>query len=153
MISEPLQLQFDVACAAEHAFEVWTSRTAMWWPVDHTFSEEKNLEIIFERHAGGRIFERTTSGTEHEWGEILVWDPPRRFSYLWFLGAQPADATEVEITFVDRGPNAAQIRIEHRGWERLGAQAAERREGNHRGWDALMLPFIRACAATAGGVH
>jgi hypothetical protein len=36
---EPLHLSFTVDCPAEHAFAVWT----------------------------GRIFERTSTGTEHDW--------------------------------------------------------------------------------------
>jgi hypothetical protein len=32
-----------------------------------------------------------------------------------------ADATDVEIGFVDRGDGTTRVEIEHRGWERLGA--------------------------------
>jgi uncharacterized protein YndB with AHSA1/START domain len=71
--------------------------------------------------AGGRIYERTPAGDEHEWGEVLVWEPPRRLSYLWHLRFDRADATEVEITFTPAGDRTT-VAIVHRGWERLGAK-------------------------------
>ena len=35
---EPLRLSFEVDCAPEDAFDVWTQRFALWWPADHTVS-------------------------------------------------------------------------------------------------------------------
>ena len=75
---EPLRLSFVVDCAVEHAFDVWTEKTSRWWPVTHTVTSEQGLEVVFEGRPGGRIFERTPAGREVEWGEITVWDPPRR---------------------------------------------------------------------------
>jgi hypothetical protein len=28
----PLVVECDVACPPEHAFDVWTRRTRLWWP-------------------------------------------------------------------------------------------------------------------------
>ena len=33
------------------------------------------------------------------------------------------------------------MRIEHRGWERLGAVAAERRDRNRRGWAGVTAHY------------
>lgn len=41
------------------------------------------LVVTFESHPGGRIDERTPDGAEHDWGEVLAWEPPRRLAYLW----------------------------------------------------------------------
>ena len=60
-------------------------------------------EVVLEAGTGGRIYERTAAGTRHEWGEVTVWEPPRRLSYLWHIGRERATATEVAITFVDEG--------------------------------------------------
>jgi uncharacterized protein YndB with AHSA1/START domain len=149
-VSEPLRISFDVACSAEHAFTVWTSGIDRWWPPDHTVSGRTDLEVVLQGGVGGRIFERTPDGIEQEWGEVTVWDPPARLSYRWHLHQERAEATVVDIHFVPRGDSATRIEIEHRGWERLGAVGAERREGNRKGWDGL-LPHFVAAAEEGGG--
>ena len=53
-----------------------------------------------------------------------MWQPPARLAYLWYLGRDRADATEVEIRFLAQGTEATRVEIEHRGWERLGPQTA-----------------------------
>ncbi len=142
---EPLRLSFEVACDAEHAFTTWTRHTTGWWPLSHTVTVEQGLEVVFEPRVGGRIFERTASGAEHDWGEILAWEPPRRLVYLWHLRADRADATEVEITFLQQ-PRGTRVEIEHRGWERLGSRGQERRDANAGGWANLLPHFVEACA-------
>jgi len=143
---DPIRLEFDVDCSAAHAFTIWTARTSSWWPADHTVSAEPGVKVLFEPHVGGRIFERTTAGVEHDWGRIVVWDPPRRLVYRWHLGFGPEDASEVEISFEPRAAARTLVQIEHRGWEALGARAASRREGNVAGWGGV-LPFYVAAAA------
>ena len=64
-------------------------------------------EVVLESGAGGRIYERTAAGERHEWGEVTVWEPPRRLAYLWHIGRARDTATEVEITFVGEGDDAA----------------------------------------------
>ena len=145
---EPIRIAFEVSCPAPRAFEVWTARIGQWWPADHTVTAEPDLTVMLEGHAGGRIFERTRDGTEHDWGEVTVWDPPRRLAYLWHLRRDRADATEVDVRFVDQGAATTLVEIEHRGWERLGAEGETSRDRNHGGW-ATLLPHFRA-AATAG---
>jgi uncharacterized protein YndB with AHSA1/START domain len=142
----PLELEFSVDCAPEHAFETWAQRTSLWWPHGHSVSAEPGLAVIFEPRPGGRIYERTPTGEEHEWGEVLVWEPPRRLSYLWHLRFDRADATEVEITFAPTGEQTT-VSIVHRGWERLGEKGAERRERNRKGWAGVIEAYRRTCAA------
>ena len=36
-----------------------------------------------------------------------MWQPPARLAYLWYLGRDRADATEVEIRFLARGTEAS----------------------------------------------
>jgi hypothetical protein len=73
---EPLELAFTVACPPEHAFAVWATRTSLWWPHGHSVSAEPGLAVTFEPRPGGRIYERTPGGEEHDWGEVLA--PLRR---------------------------------------------------------------------------
>jgi uncharacterized protein YndB with AHSA1/START domain len=145
---EPLELRFTVECSPEHAFEVWATRTSLWWPHGHSVSGDPGLTVTFEPRPGGRIFERTPDGAEHDWGEVLDWEPPHRLRYLWHLRFDRADATEVEIAFArDPAGDGTAVTITHRGWERLGAKGAERRERNRRGWDGLIPHYRQACAA------
>ena len=85
-MTEPIELRFEVACSPGHAFDTWANRTSMWWPPSHSMSSAPGLVVTFESRPGGRIFERTPDGVEHDWGEILAWEPPRRLVYLWHLG-------------------------------------------------------------------
>ena len=141
---DPIRLSFEVDCPADHAFEVWTSRIDRWWPADHTVSGEGDATVFLEPRTGGRIFERTNAGTEHDWGEVTIWEPPTRLGYLWHLRRDRADATEVEIQFIDRGDATTLVEIEHRGWEALGAEGEPWRDRNRDGWATLLPHFVVA---------
>jgi uncharacterized protein YndB with AHSA1/START domain len=144
---EPLRFSFEVQCPADHAFKVWTNGISGWWPADHSVSGERGLRVVLEGRPGGRIFERTADGAEHNWGEVTIWEPPRRLVYLWHLRRDRADATEVEVTFVDQGNATTRVDIEHRGWERLGAQGETWRDANRGGWSTLLPHYIGFVAA------
>ena len=116
-MTSPLRISFEVACPAEHAFAVWTSRIGTWWPPDHTVSGEADLTVVLEGVVGGRIFERTSEGVEHDWGTVTIWEPPAALGYSWHLGRDPEDATDVEVHFVahdeadrDRAPRMGTAR-------------------------------------------
>jgi uncharacterized protein YndB with AHSA1/START domain len=140
---KPLELEFTVGCSVRHAFAVWAERTSLWWPHSHSVSAEEGLTVTFEPRAGGRIFERTPLGAEHDWGEILAWEPPGRLRYRWHLRQDRADATDVEITFTGAGDETV-VRIVHDGWERLGARGPELRDRNRQGWSGLLPHYQRA---------
>jgi len=91
---EPLRIEFDVVCPPERAFELWTTKTSMWWPTSHTVSARPDIEIVIELAVGGRIYERTPEGEEHDWGKVTAWEQ---------LGARGAD----------------QRHLNERGWARL----------------------------------
>jgi hypothetical protein len=144
-VTEPLRLSFTVACAPEHAFATWAHRTSLWWPAGHTVTGEQGLEIVLEPRVGGRIFERTTAGREEDWGEVVLWEPPRRLGYLWHLRADRTDATEVEVAFTGQDDGSTRVDIEHRGWDRLGERAPAWRERNQRGWSGIIPTYVAAC--------
>lgn len=146
---EPLTYTFDVACSVGHAFDVWTSKIDSWWPANHTYSGEPDARVFLEREIGGRIFERTADGTEHEWGEVTVWDPPVKFGYLWRLRKQREDGTDVEITFTEVDADATRVEIVHSGWERLGADGPDWRTRNTGGWEGVLPHYIAAADAKA----
>jgi uncharacterized protein YndB with AHSA1/START domain len=145
-MSDPLLMTFEVACSAEHAFTTWTTRIGSWWPTDHTVTARDDLTVVLQGEAGGRIYERTADGQEHDWGEVTLWQPPSRLRYLWHLRRDRSDATEVDIRFVPQGEASTRVEIEHRGWERLGADADAWRERNRQGWQSLLPHFTHAIA-------
>ena len=80
---EPLRISFDVACPAEHAFRVWTSRIGTWWPPDHTVSG-RPADVVLQSGVGGRIYHLREEGLravqaylEQVWG-----DAARRFRLM-----------------------------------------------------------------------
>ena len=106
--------------------------------------------MVLPGDVGGRTYERTADGVEHDWGEVTVWQPPARLAYLWHLGHDRADATEVEIRFLPTGRAMTRIEIEHKGWERLGAAAEQRRDGNRAGWQGVLPHFVAAVTRGEG---
>ena len=149
-MTDPLTMSFEVACSAEHAFTVWTAQIGSWWPPDHTVSGRGDAAVVLQGGVGGRIFEREPDGTEHDWGLVTVWNPPDRLAYVWHLGTDPDDATEVEICFRAKGPAATRIEIEHRGWERLGSKGEQWRAQNQAGWESL-LPHYQGAITKGEG--
>jgi uncharacterized protein YndB with AHSA1/START domain len=141
---EPLRLSIDLACSADHAFDVWTRRFGTWWPAGHSVSGTPEA-VVLEPRLGGRIFERTREGQEHDWGEITHWEPPRRIEYRWHLRRDRAQATIVEIRFFAISNTASRVDIEHSGWEALGDEASAWRNANAAGWNGLLPHFLAAC--------
>jgi uncharacterized protein YndB with AHSA1/START domain len=144
-MTDPLRFSFAVNCPVDHAFAVWTGRINLWWPADHTVSGSADTTVVLEPRLGGRIFERTVDGVEHDWGEVTLWQPPHRLSYLWHLRSDRSAATSVEVRFVAADQAATRIEIEHAGWERLGGDAPQWRDRNRMGWTTL-LPHFQAAA-------
>ena len=66
---------------------------------------EQDADVV-PTAAGCRIFERTAAGLEHEWGEVVAWEPPSRFVYLWHLRRDRADATAIQVRPMVPGEDA-----------------------------------------------
>ena len=81
----------------DHAFAIWTQRIGTWWPADHTVSGDP-AAVVLEGRVGGRIYERTRQGEEHDWGVVTDWRPPDQLSYRWHLGVGPEAATDVAVS-------------------------------------------------------
>jgi hypothetical protein len=141
---EPLRLDFEIDCPAAHAFEVWTTRLSNWWPRGHSASGRDDTVVTLEPRLGGRIFEQAPDGTQVDWGEITAWNPPHRLGYLWHIGRDRTDATDVELTFVDLGDGTTRLEIVHSGWDRLGATGPAWRDANTVGWSAVVPDFVLA---------
>lgn len=146
--TDPLVFEFVVRCRPDHAFETWTARMGRWWPTDHSKSGDPDTTVLFEPRPDGRIIETTSEGLELEWGRVTKWEPPRRLAYRWYIGSEPHDATEVELTFEERNGSTA-VTLVHRGWEIFGDDRTRRRADNRRGWGAVLTVYRRHVEATA----
>jgi len=149
MSAEPLIVAFELEVPPAHAFETWTARCASWWPRSHTVSGDPTA-ITFEPRAGGAIVEHARDGRAHRWGEILDWEPPARLRYRWHLFFDPSEATEIEVTFSQTDSGTA-VRLEQRGFERLGGAGEKRRDRTTQAWSMIVPIFIRACRRSNAG--
>jgi len=148
MSADLLIVEFAVATTPSHAFDTWTQGCSSWWPAAHTISGDPTA-ITFEARAGGRIFEQSPDGRQHQWGTVLEWQPPTRLRYRWHLFFDAHEATEIEISFAPAGEGTA-VRLEQRGWDRLGSAGAPRRTQTQRVWGTLAVGFADACAVPGG---
>jgi len=143
-MTEALRVSQELRCSPDHAFDVWTTRLSTWWPKGHSASGDPDTVVTLEPRRGGRIFERTSDGREIDWGEVTVWDPPRRLAYTWHIAWDVAQATDVELTFVDLGDGRTRLDVVHTGWERFGEESDRFRTANSGGWGALLPAFAAA---------
>src|SRR5262249_17987402 len=107
-----------------HTFTVFVRTIGAWWPVQPFSAGKARVRAVtVEERVGGRVYETWDDGTEYDWGELLAWDPPHRFTMTWT--GTPA-RTEVELNFTALGPALTRVAVEHRGWEALSdAQLSE----------------------------
>jgi len=88
-----------------------------WWSPENNGSGMPGSQIAFEPRVGGRVYERTAQGIELEWGEVTVWQPPRRLCYRWHIRADRSDATDVEIIFHELPDASTRVPIRTGGTE------------------------------------
>jgi uncharacterized protein YndB with AHSA1/START domain len=142
---EPLVVEFTVEAEPSQAFDLWANRTSLWWPRGHTMSGTDEYEIIFEGWPGGRVFERSGEGEEHDWGEVLTWEPPNRIRYLWHLFFDRSEATTVDVQFKLSDAATTTVTITQTGFERLGEAGPPRRERTGNAWAMIAELFEEAC--------
>jgi hypothetical protein len=137
----PLVHEVVVRADPDHAFRTWVDRATTWWPPGHTVSGDPTA-IVVEPRVGGRVVELGRDGSEHPWGEVLVWDPPARLEMRWHHVFPAAEATRLAVTFrpVDDG---TLVRLEQSGWDALGADGPPRRNRTVQGWANVVGAFDR----------
>jgi activator of Hsp90 ATPase-like protein len=127
------------------AFEVFTAQMQTWWPMaSHHIGEADCAAVVIEPRAGGRWFERGVDGVECVWGQVLVWEVPRRVVLAWQLSAQfrfdPSIHTEVDVRFVKIDERTTRVELEHRGLEAYGADAMAMHDtfNSPNGWNGML---------------
>lgn len=142
--SVAIRKSVTVAVPIETAFRVFTEDVGSWWPLaTKSVGQEESETLVFEPRTGGRVYERVRSGQEHEWGEILAWEPPHRLVFTWHPGRGGETGQEVEVRFADSG-EGTRVDLEHRGWERLVATADEIPDHYESGWDEVLSRYAEA---------
>jgi uncharacterized protein YndB with AHSA1/START domain len=142
----PVRKSITVRADASAAFEVFTNGIDTWWPRSHHLGSAALEKVIIEPRAGGRCYERSIDGSECDWGQVLVWDPPKRFVFAWQITpewkpeADPAKASEVDVRFTALEAGVTRVDLEHRHFERHGAGGDTMRGGVDapNGWSGLL---------------
>lgn len=152
----PVVKSVTVECAPEEAFRYFTADFGRWWPLathscvafasDH---KEKPESCVFEQRLGGRIVERGPAGEEHVWGTVLAWEPPARVLFSWHPMRDEKKAQTVEVRF-SPAPGGTKVVLTHGGWELLGGEAAQEREGYSQGWEGV---FVEGYGRYVRGAH
>ena len=138
---EPIVRRFDLACDPEEAFALYTERIGDWWPMGFTASGDDLAAVVMEGHPGGRVFERSTSGDETDWGRVDAWVPGARLVHTFTLAQDAAHPTEVEAAFQQRNGGST-LHFEHRGWSAANVVDRPKFDDEH-GWNTVLGGFVR----------
>ena len=149
----PLLFEVIVNVPQAFAFEMFVKQGA-WWPMEsHHIGKQSAVDVIIEPRVGGRWFERLSDGTDCSWGQVLAYEPTSRMLFGWQLNSKWAyDAgfmTEVEVLFIEEGPEKTRVTLEHRNWERFGDDATRVRNayGSENGWKSVLNLYVEKTQA------
>ncbi len=156
---EPVRKSIVVDTDPESAFRLFTDGFDSWWPRSHHIGKSPMKRAVVEGRAGGRCYSEQEDGTDCPWGQVLVWEPPRRFVMAWQIthewGYQPdlTQSSEVEVRFTPTGDGATRVDLEHRNLERHGAGAETMRTAISApgGWGSLLELYAKRVAETKAG--
>jgi uncharacterized protein YndB with AHSA1/START domain len=111
-----------VDCPIEDAFRLFTEGFGEWWPLaSYSTGEEESESCAMEPWAGGRLYERTRSGQEREWGSVTAWDPPRRVEFTWHPATPGDDRQTVTVDFIVEA-DGTRVTVTHHGWHLAGVE-------------------------------
>jgi uncharacterized protein YndB with AHSA1/START domain len=152
MSTNSLRKEVVVEASAERAFQVFTKNFDSWWPREHHIGKAPMKEAIMESRVKGRWYEVGTDGSESDWGQVMVWDPPRRLVLAWQINGKwqydPALITEVEVIFTPIGAAKTRVELEHRNLDRFGElkETILNAFNSPDGWNGLLQRFGKEAA-------
>ena len=131
-----------VDATPDEAFHLFTDEIGMWWRRGTRYwnDPERGLSLRIEPWVGGRFVEvyDLDSGDGMEVGRVTAWEPGRRFVMTWTQVGWPPDvATDIEVTFEPVGDQTL-VRLEQTGFERVGPDAEDFRDGYAAGWKEVL---------------
>ena len=135
----------DVKAPIGRAFAVFATRMGEWWHKEHSIARDTTqVDVVIEPQDDDSWYERGADGSEHPWGRVIAYDPPRRLVLAWQLTREfvydPDYETTVEVRFEETAEGTS-VHFEHRDLERMGPDAAEMLEGMDGGWGMLLDLF------------
>jgi uncharacterized protein YndB with AHSA1/START domain len=142
----PVCKTIRVNASAARAFEVFTGGLGRWWPIDHGVGKTPRKGVAMETRLGGHWYELAEDGTRTNVGTIVAWEPPQRFVMTWDINSQwKPDTTvgsEVEVRFIAESAGVTRVELEHRRFERMGAEGGAKMRGDvDRGWPGMLERF------------
>jgi uncharacterized protein YndB with AHSA1/START domain len=147
--------EITVDVGADRAFDVFTRRLDAWWPHDSHHIGATPAIAVLEPRAGGRCYSLAEDGTQSDWGQVLVYDPPRTLQFAWLLTPEwqfepdPEHASDVTVTFEPLSPSRTHVVLVHAGFERYatGGEAMRTAVDGAGGWGALVERYADWVAA------
>ena len=129
----PIRREVLVDAEPAVAFEVFTTRIGLWWPIADKSVYGAGGTVAF---AGGQIIEQSSDGQRAVWGTVTRWEPPAGLAFTWHPGHAPERASQVEVAFAAAGPQTL-VTVTHTGWDVFADPAAARAEYDH-GWPIVL---------------
>lgn len=147
--------QVTVDTSLERAFNAFVQQFGEFKPKEHNLLGAPIVETRFEPRVGGHIYDRAEDGSECRWARVLAYEPPNRvvFSWdispRWQLEADEANASEVEVRFVEEAPGRTRVELEHRHLDRHGPGWEGVRDGvaDDGGWPLYLARYAEVAAA------
>lgn len=144
-----------VEAARPFAFQMFTAGVDAWWPKSASLGETPIRASHFESRLGGRWYTSHQDGSESVRGHVRQWNPPEEFALSWEIDssfrpnpeAGEDSSSRVEVRFTETDGDRTIIELEHRDFDRMGAEAGwTMRDRCESGWDK-MLGFYQAAVA------
>lgn len=142
MDTSPIVHELTLACSPSHAFEVFTARIGEWWDPQYSGDAETFKTVTIDPRMRGQITERHEDGSEHDWGEVIAWDPPAKVAFSFTLAQDRTFPSVVRATFVP-AEQGTLVTFEHGGWSKHNAEA----RGKFTDWAHLLDRYVEAANA------
>jgi uncharacterized protein YndB with AHSA1/START domain len=149
-----IRASITVEAPIERAFKVFTEDFDRIKPREHNLLAVEIAETVFERHEGGRIYDRGVDGSECPWARVLAYEPPDRVVFSWDISprwqieADHDKTSEVEVRFTAETPGRTRVELEHRHLDRHGEGWESERDGiaADAGWPLYLQRYADAIA-------
>jgi DNA-binding transcriptional ArsR family regulator len=101
-----LAYELRIEASAQRTFEVMTQQVLDWFP--HTYGGDRVRRVVLEPRVGGQHYEDWGEDRGHLYGQVTVFDPPRRWATRGRLMPGTVLDTEYELT---EEPGAVRVRV------------------------------------------